>query len=107
MTGELHVERVIGTKVRDTGGTVVGRIGELIVENVGGDCVLTEVHIGPAAMLERVGAFVTKLPYFALIRLPRWEYRVSWDQFDWTNPEEPRLRVRKQDLERVRKQRAQ
>lgn len=106
MPGELHVERIIGKKVRDAGGAVVGRIGEVIVENVGGEYVLTEVHLGAAAMLERVGAFVTQLPYFALIRMPRWEYRVSWEHFDWTDPSKPRLRVRRADLERVRKQRA-
>lgn len=106
MTGELHVERLLGKKVRDAGGEVVGRIGELIVENVGGDYVLAEVHIGPWAMLERVGAFVTQLPYFALVRVTRWRFRVAWDRFDWTDPDEPRLRVRKSDLERVRDQRA-
>ena len=106
MTGDLHAERVIGKKVRDVAGAVVGRIGELIVQNVNGDYVLTEVHIGPAAMLERIGGFVTQLPYFALIRIPQWLHRVSWDQVDWTNPDEPRLRVRREDLERLRKQRA-
>jgi sporulation protein YlmC with PRC-barrel domain len=102
MLGELHVERLIGRKVRDADGAVVGRIGELIVENVDGDFVLTEVHIGPWAMLERVGAFVTQLPYFALIRFKRWQCRVAWDQVDWSDPDQPRLRVRKQDLERER-----
>jgi hypothetical protein len=106
MPGELHVERVIGKKVRDAGGEVVGRIGEFIVENVNGEYVLAEVHIGASAMLERIGGFVTQLPYFALIRLPRWQYRVPWDRFDWTNPDEPRLTVRKADLERVREERA-
>lgn len=105
MNGELRVERVIGRKVRDADGTVVGRIGELIVENVDGDDVLREVHIGPAAMLERVGGFVTQLPYFALVRLSQWQYRVTWDQVDWSDPDHPRLRVRKQDLERHREQR--
>lgn len=106
MTGELHVERVIGKKVRDPAGEIVGRIGELIVENVNGDYVLTEVHIGASAMLERVGGFVTQLPYFALIRLPQWQYHVPWDRVDWTDPDQPRLRVRKAELERVRKERA-
>ena len=105
MPGELHVERLIGKKVRDAGGAVVGRIGELIVENVDGEYVLTEAHVGAAALLERIGAFVTQLPYFALIRMPRWEYRVPWDRFDWTDASRPRLRVRKADLERVRKAR--
>ena len=104
--GELHVERVIGTKVRDVAGAVVGRIGELIVENVDGEYVLTQVHIGPSALLERVGAFVTQLPYFALIRLSQWQYRIPWDQFDWTDPEQPRLRVRKDDLDLGRQARA-
>ena len=106
MPGELHVERLIGRKVRDADGLVVGRIGELIVENVDGDFVLTEVHIGPWAMLERVGAFVMQLPYFALVRLKRWRIRVAWDQVDWSDPDQPRLRVRKQDLDRERHQRA-
>jgi len=106
VSGELHVERLIGRKVRDADGLVVGRIGELIVENVDGDFVLTEVHIGPWAMLERVGAFVMQLPYFALVRFERWRIRVAWDQVDWSDPDQPRLRVRKQDLDRERNQRA-
>lgn len=106
MPGELHAERIIGRKVRDAAGAVVGRIGELIVENVDGDDVLTEVHVGATALLERIGAFVTQLPYFALIRMPRWEYRIGWEQFDWTDPSRPRLRVRKTDLERTRRERA-
>lgn len=106
MSGELHVERLIGKKVRDAAGEVVGRIGEFIVEYVDGDLVLTEVHIGPWAMLERVGAFITQLPYFASIHFERWRFRVAWDRFDWANPDEPRLRVRRTELERVRDQRA-
>jgi hypothetical protein len=101
MAGEVHVERVIGKKVRDADGDVVGRLGELVVENLGGECVLTEIHIGPSAMLERVGLFVTRLPYFALIRFPGWRYRVGWQQVDWSDPDNPRLRVRKADLERT------
>jgi hypothetical protein len=106
MPDELHVERIIGRKVCDAAGAAIGRIGELIVENVDGEYVVTEVHVGAAALLERVGAFVTQLPYFALIRIPRWEYRLTWDQFDWTDPSRPRLRVRKAELDRVRKERA-
>lgn len=99
MPRELHVERVVGKKVRDANGTVVGRLGEFVVENVDGDYVVTEVHIGPSAMLERVGAFVTQLPYFALIRIPHWQYRVGWQQMDWSDPDNPRVRVPKADLE--------
>jgi hypothetical protein len=102
MPSELHVERVIGKKVHDADGAVVGRLGELIVENVDGEYVLSEVHIGPSAMLERVGAFATQLPYFALIRYPRWQYRVGWQQMDWSDPDKPQVRVRKGDLERTR-----
>lgn len=106
MPGELRVERVIGKTVRDAAGAVVGRLGELVVENVGGEYVLTEVHIGPSALLERVGVFVTQLPYFALIRVPPWQCRVGWRQVDWSDPDNPRLRVRKADLERTRFQRS-
>jgi hypothetical protein len=101
MPSELRAERVIGRKVRDAAGAVVGRLGELVVENVDGECVLTEVHIGPSAMLERVGTFVTQLPYFALLPIRRWRYRVGWRQMDWSDPDNPRLYVRKADLERT------
>ncbi|HTJ23345.1 MAG TPA: PRC-barrel domain-containing protein [Gemmatimonadaceae bacterium] len=101
MVGEVHVERVIGKKVRDADGDVVGRLGELVVEDLGGEVVLTEIHIGPSAMLERVGVFVTQLPYFTLIPFPRWRYRVGWQDVDWSDPDHPRLRVRKADLERT------
>ena len=102
MASELHVERVIGKKVRDANGAVVGHLGEFVVENVDGDYVVTEIHIGPSAMLERVGAFVTQLPYFALIPFSRWQYRVGWRQMDWSDPVNPRVRVPKADLERTR-----
>lgn len=102
MPSELHVERVIGKKVRDANGAVVGHLGEFVVENVDGDYVVTEIHIGPSAMLERVGAFVTQLPYFALIPFSRWQYRVGWRQMDWSDPDNPRVRVPKADLERTR-----
>lgn len=102
MPSELHVERVIGKKVRDANGAVVGHLGEFVVENVDGDYVVTEIHIGPSTMLERVGTFVTQLPYFALIPFSRWQYRVGWRQMDWSDPDNPRVRVPKADLERTR-----
>src|SRR5438067_13643619 len=98
---EAHVERLLGKRVRDADGEVVGRLQEFHVDIVGGDYLVTEFHIGPAALLERIAGFFTQLPLLKLIPIPKWEYRVPWSALDLSEPWQPRLRVRKADLRRT------
>jgi hypothetical protein len=88
----VHVEHLLGRRVRDADGVVVGRLEELCVEIVNGDPVVTEFHVGPAALLERIGAFVHQLPFFALLPWSRRLRRIRWDEIDLTDPRHPRLR---------------
>lgn len=91
---EVHVERLLGRRVRDANGAVVGRIEEVCVEIVDGEPVVAEFHVGSAALLERIGAFVHELPFFSLIpRLPRLR-TIRWDEIDLRDPSYPRLRAR-------------
>ena len=64
---EIHVELLLGRKVRDADDRVVGRIEELRSAIVDGERVVTEFHIGPAALLERIGVVASELPLLRLL----------------------------------------
>jgi hypothetical protein len=98
---ELHVEQVLGKRVRDTEDRVIGRLEEFHVEEQDGEHVVTEFLIGPAALLQRIGGFVTQLPFLGLIPLPKREYCVSWDLMDFSDPHAPRVRARRDELPRA------
>ena len=90
---EAHVEHLLGRRVRDVDGAIIGRLEEIHVENIDGDEVVTEYHIGRAALIERMGAFITQLPFFRYIPFARKGYRVPWDQLDLADPLQPRVTV--------------
>jgi sporulation protein YlmC with PRC-barrel domain len=97
---EIRVERLLGRRVRDFNGEVIGRLEELRCETVGGETVVVEVHCGPAALIERLGGFLFQLPFFRYIPFERREYRVPWNQVDLANPDNPRLRCTREELQR-------
>jgi hypothetical protein len=84
MTMELRVEQLVGRKVRALDGRVFGRIEDFIVERRGTGRELTEIHLGPAALIERLSA-----PFVSRCR----GWRVRWDQIDFSDPMHPQLRV--------------
>jgi sporulation protein YlmC with PRC-barrel domain len=98
---EAHVEHLLGRRIVDVDGHVVGRLEEMNAEIVDGEMVVTEFHIGTAALVERVGAFVTQLPFFRHIPFSRHGYRVPWQQLDLSDTLHPRVRVRRDELERM------
>jgi len=98
---EAHVERLLGAKVHDSEGCVVGRVEELQVEIVDGDHVVTEFHVGGAAMIERIAAFMTQLPFLRHIPFTRPGYRVSWADVDLTDPSHPRVMRPREVLTRM------
>lgn len=99
---EVHVEHLLGRRVRDVDDAVIGRIEELVAERVETAHVVTEFHVGPAALLERVGRFVHQLPLLNALPLMHWEYRIPWQLLDLSDPDRPRVRCRKAELVRVR-----
>ena len=104
---EAHVEHLLGRQVRDVDGNVVGRLEEMHVEIVDGDYLVTEYHVGRAALLEHVGAFITQLPFFRYIPFTRKGYRIRWTQLDLSNPRDLRLRVPRSELREMRLDEAQ
>lgn len=95
----LHVERLIGRAVVDRDGTRIGRIEEMRAARVGSDVLVTEFHVGSAALLERLSVLAVRLSPLAAKR-HAWGrgYRVPWDQLDLTDPAHPRLRCAVREL---------
>jgi hypothetical protein len=93
---ETRLELLVGSRVRALRGAVVGRIEEVRAERRGASCFVTEYHIGPAALLERLSA------RFLPFRQPR-GFIAQWHQLDPSDPERPRLLCPVSELEPMRK----
>ena len=94
---EAHVELLLGRKVIDADSRVVGRIEELRSELVDGERVVTEFHLGPHALLERIGAVVAQLPLLGSFGSRGRPRSVAWRLMDLSDPRRPRLRGRLED----------
>jgi len=99
---EIHVEHLLGRRVRDVAGAVVGRIEELRAEVIDGETVVTEIHLGPAALWERLGGFALQLPFVRFLPVARYEHRLPWSLVDLTDPDHPRVLERQANLRKVR-----
>jgi hypothetical protein len=91
----LRLDLLMGHRVRDVDGRVVGRLEEVRLERRGDDWVAVEFHMGTGAAFERFSASVFGLPPNAHRGLA-----ATWDQMDWTYAARPRLRCRRDELRR-------
>ncbi len=98
---EVHVELLLGCRVRDARGRSVGRIEELHAVPSGSDYVVDEFHVGAEAAAERLSArpIVRTLMQLFGLRARRPMYRVPWDKLDLSKPTHPRLTCRREELE--------
>lgn len=95
MSGKVHVELLLGCRVLDVNDRVVGRIRSIHARRRGRDCVVEEYRIGPAAFLEGLGISTARMFGF------QWgkPLCIPWQKLDLTDPEKPRLRCAKEELE--------
>jgi sporulation protein YlmC with PRC-barrel domain len=100
---EVHIERLLGRRVRSADGKVVGRLEEFRVDMIDGEPCVTEFHIGGAALIERITGFASELPLLRSLPFVRTEYRVRWQDVDLSDPRNPRLSLRYAELEPVRR----
>jgi len=98
---EIHVERILGRRVRDRDGRVLGRLEEMRAEMVDGELAVVEFHIGPEAILERIGGFALRLPFFGVLPFANHAYHVPWEEMDLSDPHHPRFRGSIRDLKRT------
>lgn len=104
---EVRIERLVGRRVRDAHGHDVGRIEEMVAEielhEHGRDYVVQEIQLGHYPVLGFLAGI--SLGRGLLRTLGRGSgyvrYRVPWEAMDLADPERPRIRVRREQLERV------
>jgi hypothetical protein len=96
---ELRVEQLLGRKVRDRDGHVVGRLEEFRATRHGDAWEVSEFDLGPTALLERLA-----IRHFGWVSRKRPAgYRARWDQIDLSDPEQPRLTVAVEELRAIRR----
>ena len=96
---EIHIERLVGRRVRDVDGKVVGRIEEFVIGYEDGEPIIREYLLGQAGLIQRLGGAALQLPFLRALPFDRRSHRVPWQQLDLANPLQPRLRCRAGDLE--------
>jgi len=93
-TRMVRLEDLVGRRVRTESGQVIGRIQEVRAERRGDAYEVTEYHLGPGALLERLA--VTQR--FSGRSVPMLIAR--WDQLDIHRPERPTLTCPVDELKR-------
>lgn len=94
---EWRLELMLGRRVRTQDGRVIGRLEEFRAEREHDYYVVTEFHIGPTALIERLA-----VRHFGLTLPGRVHgYRVRWDQLDLDDPAHPRLTCPVEEIERM------
>jgi hypothetical protein len=95
MARDVHLELLVGRRVVDPSGRVVGRIEEVRAHRHGSDCLVDEFHLGPAALVERLSAAPVVGPVLRLLgRRPRRSPVIPWQELDLSDPERPVWRPR-------------
>ena len=97
---DVHVELLLGTKVRDTDGNVVGRIEEFRVERDDKSCRIESYLVGASALIERLSAWSLVRPIARALHARKLYllYEVPWQDMDLSDPKHPRLRIAARDL---------
>ena len=80
MTQYIRMQELVGRRVRDATGKVVGRIEAIYAVCRDGTCSIEEFELGAGALLARFGI------------VPAERRRVSWRNLDLSDPRRPRLR---------------
>jgi len=98
---EIHLDLLLGRPVLARNGRPIGRIEEFRAERRGHELVVTEYHVGPEALLERLSA--SGLSFMSLfgIRSRRRGRRIPSDKLDLSNPKKPRLTCSVEELPRL------
>jgi hypothetical protein len=97
---EVHVELLLGTKVRDVDGKEVGRIEELRGSHDDRSCLVESYLIGASALIERLSAWTLVRPVARALHARKlyYLYDVPWQDMDLSDPRRPKLRVAKGEL---------
>jgi sporulation protein YlmC with PRC-barrel domain len=104
VSASVRLEQMLGRRVRDSRGEVIGRLEDVRVVRDGDDLVVREYLVGVYGAIERLAAWriasaVLGVPH----RLGGRAYHVPWQDMDVSDPRAPRLRRPLADLRRRRR----
>jgi len=92
MSTEINVELLIGRKVFDEGGKVLGRVEEILAIEHGDDLVVSEYHVGKYGLIERLSVYhfgVGLLRFLGARGHVRDPKRIPWQELDLSDPGRP------------------
>jgi hypothetical protein len=101
---ELHVELLVGRKVRDPNDDIVGRIEEIRCERRDEDCLVEAYYVGTSGLIQRLNAWKLVRPIRHVLKGSRFYhlYEIPWNQLDLSDPEKPRTTVPRAELSHAR-----
>jgi hypothetical protein len=91
----INVEQLLGREVFDVDGKKLGPIEEIIAMHRGEETVVTEFHVGRAALAERLsahGVAMSFLGIFGAHSRSKEPHRIKWRDLDLSDPKRPRLK---------------
>ena len=97
---DVHVELLLGTKVRDIDGTEIGRIEEFRVQRDDKSCLIESYLIGASALIDRLSAWTLIRPIARALHARKlyYLYEVPWKEMDLSDPKRPKLRIARGEL---------
>ena len=90
MSRQVRLQELLGRRVRDADGKVLGHIMEISATWRGKECYVDAFHLGTAALLSRLGISAARLVGWPLAREPK---RIPWQEMDLSDPEKPRVKA--------------
>jgi hypothetical protein len=94
---ELRLEDLLGRRVRDPNGRVIGRLEEFRAAREGDHWVVTDYDIGPTALLERLAARHLGVTWPGRV----YGFRATWDQLNVDDPDQPTLTCSVDELKKL------
>lgn len=98
LSREINLDLLLGRAVVARNGRPIGRIEEFRAERRGHELVVTEYHLGPEALLERLSVSGRRLLSLFGIKSRSRGRCIPWDKLDLSNPEKPRLTCSVEEL---------
>jgi sporulation protein YlmC with PRC-barrel domain len=100
---ECRLESLLGRRVLDAEGKLVGRIEEVVAEYRDGDYLVREFHVGRFAVFERLGGGMLGSGLLRLIGGNRVYdgYVIPWKLMDLSDVDHPRATIARDELPRM------
>ena len=103
----IHLELLLGRKVRDSAGESAGRIEEVIARQQDGECRVRAYMLGREGLLERLSITGVSLLFLGLLGAHRRgkAREAPWNQMDLTDVKHPKLRCTIAELDAMQPRR--